>query len=208
MGRSLTEDWGRDIRTTMGLAVHGYPNLLTTAVPLAPSAALCNMTTCLQQQTEWISDAIRHVREQGKSTIEPTKDGEDAWVAHHEETADATLIANTTVVVPGLQRAGQAAPGAVLHRGRGHLPAEVRRGGRPRLPAASLTRASHRPTGAPADRRPIMSKPIDGSAIDKVLQSAVDDGAVPHVAAIAADRDGVIYEGGAGAPIVGQAATR
>ena len=95
-GRSLTEDWGRDIRTMMGLGVHGYPNLLTTAVPLAPSAALCNMTTCLSQQTEWISDAIKHVRAQGAQTIEPTKEGEDAWVAHHEETSGATLIANTT----------------------------------------------------------------------------------------------------------------
>jgi acetone monooxygenase len=95
-GRSLTEDWGRDIRTMMGLGVHGYPNLLTTAVPLAPSAALCNMTTCLSQQTEWISDAIKHVRAEGKQTIEPTKEGEDAWVAHHEETSGATLIAQTT----------------------------------------------------------------------------------------------------------------
>ena len=95
-GRSLAEDWGRDIRTTMGLMVHGYPNMLTTAVPLAPSAALCNMTTCLQQQTEWISDCIRHLREQGKTVIEPTKDGEDAWVAHHDETADANLISKTT----------------------------------------------------------------------------------------------------------------
>ncbi|MDD7926505.1 serine hydrolase domain-containing protein [Actinomycetospora chibensis] len=52
-----------------------------------------------------------------------------------------------------------------------------------------------------------MSKPIDSSAIDKVLQAAVDDGAVPHVAAIAADRDGIVYEGGAGAPTVGQGGT-
>jgi acetone monooxygenase len=95
-GRSLAQEWGRDIRTTMGLAKHGYPNLLTTAVPLAPSAALCNMTTCLQQQTEWISGIVRHVREQGKSTVEPTREAEDAWVAHHEETSGATLIANTT----------------------------------------------------------------------------------------------------------------
>ena len=29
---------------------------------LAPSAALCNMTTCLQQQVEWIDDCIRHLR--------------------------------------------------------------------------------------------------------------------------------------------------
>lgn len=95
-GRSLTEEWGQDIRTTMGLAKYGYPNLLTTAVPLAPSAALCNMTTCLQQQTEWISSAIKDLREQGKTTIEPTKEGEDAWVDHHEEVAGATLVANTT----------------------------------------------------------------------------------------------------------------
>lgn len=39
---------------------------------------------------------------------------------------------------------------------------------------------------------------IDRSAIDQVLQSAVDSGAVPNVAAIAADRNGVIYEGAAG----------
>ncbi len=95
-GRSLTEEWGRDIRTTMGLAKYGYPNLLTTAVPLAPSAALCNMTTCLQQQTEWISDAIRALRADGKSVIEPTEAGEDAWVRHHEETADATLVPGTS----------------------------------------------------------------------------------------------------------------
>ena len=43
-----------------------------------------------------------------------------------------------------------------------------------------------------------MSASIDGTAIDKVLQDAVDSGGVPHVAAIAADRDGVIYQGAAG----------
>ena len=79
----------------MGLMVDGYPNMLTTAVPLAPSAALCNMTTCLQQQTEWISGAIADLRRQGKTVIEPTREGEDAWVAHHEETAAPTLVMRT-----------------------------------------------------------------------------------------------------------------
>jgi acetone monooxygenase len=95
-GRSLADEWGRDIRTTMGLAKHGYPNLLTTAVPLAPSAALCNMTTCLQQQTEWISGAIRDLAADGKTVIEPTAEGEDAWVDHHEELVNATLVPKTT----------------------------------------------------------------------------------------------------------------
>ncbi|NPV19717.1 flavin-containing monooxygenase [Bradyrhizobium aeschynomenes] len=94
-GRSLKEDWSRDIRTTMGLQVHGYPNLFTTAVPLAPSAALCNMTTCLQQQVEWIDDCIKYMRSKDLKVIEPTRETEDGWVAHHDEIANATLIAKT-----------------------------------------------------------------------------------------------------------------
>ncbi|MDL9936605.1 NAD(P)/FAD-dependent oxidoreductase [Gordonia sp. ABSL1-1] len=94
-GRSLAQDWGREIRSTMGLMVHGYPNMLTTAIPLAPSAALCNMTTCLQQQTEWISDCIDHMRRNDYTIIEPTAEGEEAWVRHHDETANATLVSKT-----------------------------------------------------------------------------------------------------------------
>ena len=49
-----------------------------------------------------------------------------------------------------------------------------------------------------------MSSAIDGTAIDKVLRDAVDSAAVPHVAAIAANRDGVIYQGAAGPRAVGE----
>ena len=68
----------------------------TTAVPLAPSAALCNMTTCLQQQAEWISDCIAYMRRTGKTVCEATKEMEDRWVAHHDELASANLISRTT----------------------------------------------------------------------------------------------------------------
>lgn len=95
-GRRLADDWSREIRTTMGLMVHGYPNLFTTGAPLAPSAALCNMTTCLQQQTEWITRAISSIGSGDGSVIEPTADGEQAWVDHHEEVAGATLVPRTS----------------------------------------------------------------------------------------------------------------
>ena len=94
-GRSLKDEWSRDIRTTMGLQVHGYPNLFTTGAPLAPSTALCNMTTCLQQQVEWISDCIAYLKKNHLSVIEPTKETQDAWVAHHDEVADTTLVTKT-----------------------------------------------------------------------------------------------------------------
>src|ERR1700744_1374334 len=43
-----------------------------------------------------------------------------------------------------------------------------------------------------------MSAVKDAASIDQVLSRAVESGAVPHVVAIAADRDGVIYQGAAG----------
>jgi len=48
-----------------------------------------------------------------------------------------------------------------------------------------------------------VSSTIDASAIDAVLGAAVESGAMPNVVAIAADRDGVIYEGSAGPRVAG-----
>ncbi|GAA4314532.1 serine hydrolase domain-containing protein [Klenkia terrae] len=49
-----------------------------------------------------------------------------------------------------------------------------------------------------------MGARIDGSRIDAVLAAAVGSGEVPHIAAIVADRDGVLYEGGAGVRVAGE----
>lgn len=49
-----------------------------------------------------------------------------------------------------------------------------------------------------------MTRSIDASSIDGVLDAAVGRGAIPHIAAIAADADGVFYEGGAGVRIAGE----
>ncbi|MBI6555286.1 NAD(P)/FAD-dependent oxidoreductase [Pseudomonas veronii] len=93
--RSLREQWKQEIRTSMGLQIHGYPNLFTTGAPLAPSAALCNMTTCLQQQVDWITGCIEFAIQHGKQVVEASKEFEDDWVQHHDETAAKTLVVKT-----------------------------------------------------------------------------------------------------------------
>lgn len=93
--RSLREQWKQEIRTSMGLQIHGYPNLFTTGAPLAPSAALCNMTTCLQQQVDWITGCIEFAARHGKQVVEASKAFEDEWVQHHDETAAKTLVVKT-----------------------------------------------------------------------------------------------------------------
>lgn len=94
-GQSLAELWGQDIRSTIGLQVHGFPNLFTVAGPLAPSTAFCNMTTCLQQQVDWVTGAIRYMAEHGYSRMEATAEKEAEWVSHHDEVAGQTLLMKT-----------------------------------------------------------------------------------------------------------------
>ena len=94
-GERLRDLWERNVRTTMGLQVHGFPNLFTTMAPLAPASAFCNVPTCLQHQVDWISECIRYVREQGKHVIEPTEALEQQWVQHHDELADHTIVMST-----------------------------------------------------------------------------------------------------------------
>ena len=106
-GRSLKEEWGQEVRTAMGLQVHGYPNLFTTGAPLAPSAALCNMTTCLQQQVDWITDCILYMEGHGYKVIEASKALQDQWVAHHDETANRTLVVKTDSWYMGTNVAGK-----------------------------------------------------------------------------------------------------
>ncbi|MCH1865037.1 serine hydrolase [Nocardioides sp. CFH 31398] len=49
-----------------------------------------------------------------------------------------------------------------------------------------------------------MTRSIDPAGIDAVLERAVANRDLPHVAAIAADADGVFYEGGAGPRVAGE----
>ncbi len=94
-GLLLRDAWGEGLRSFMGLQIHGYPNLFTVMAPMAPVAAFCNVPTCVQQQVEWIADCIGFVRDEGRRSIEPTAEAEAAWVAHHDEVADATLVPKT-----------------------------------------------------------------------------------------------------------------
>jgi len=91
-GQSLGELWQEDIRSTLGLQVHGFPNLFTVAGPLAPATAFCNMATCLQQQVDWFTDTILYLRENDYRRMEPTLERENAWIEHHDEVANATLM--------------------------------------------------------------------------------------------------------------------
>lgn len=95
-GRRLSEEWTRDIRSMMGLQIHGYPNMFNVGAPLAPSAAFCNVPICVQQQSEWITDCIHFMRQKNYNEIEPSKEAQDDWVALHDEETASSMLTHTS----------------------------------------------------------------------------------------------------------------
>ena len=89
-GLVLREKWGEGPRSYLGLAVAGFPNLFTITGPSSPSV-LSNVIVSIEQHVEWVTDCLRHVRDQELATVEPTEEAEDGWVAHVAEVANATL---------------------------------------------------------------------------------------------------------------------
>jgi cation diffusion facilitator CzcD-associated flavoprotein CzcO len=90
-GRLLREKWAEGPRTYLGLMSHGYPNLFTIAGPQSPSV-LSNMPVSIEQHVDFIARIVADLRERGASTIEPTPEAENAWVAENQQLAEATLF--------------------------------------------------------------------------------------------------------------------
>ena len=89
-GVMLRDEWAEGPRTYLGLSSAGFPNLFIITGPGSPSV-LSNMVPSIEQHANWIADCIAYMGERGMRRIEATPEAQDAWVAHVNEVADATL---------------------------------------------------------------------------------------------------------------------
>src|SRR5215213_9582877 len=90
-GQLLRDKWAEGPRTYLGLMSAGYPNLFAITGPQSPSV-LTNMPVAIEQHVEYISGAIRHMRDNGLEVVEPTREAEEGWVDYSQEVAHATLF--------------------------------------------------------------------------------------------------------------------
>ena len=90
-GTSLKETWVEGVRTQLGIAVPGFPNLLMLYGPQSPTA-FCNGPTCAEVQGDWVVDCLSHLREHGLSRIEATEDAAEIWCRRIDEIAEESLL--------------------------------------------------------------------------------------------------------------------
>jgi cation diffusion facilitator CzcD-associated flavoprotein CzcO len=98
-GRSLREKWRDGARSYLGLAIEGFPNLFMVCGANGP-AALANIVTLNEQNTDWIAGCIEHMRREGLATVEATVEAEDSWMEVIADLASRSLMpkANTWYV--------------------------------------------------------------------------------------------------------------
>ncbi len=72
-GRRLRETWAEGPRTYLGLQIVGFPNLFTLVGP-HNAATFCNIPRCIEQNVDWVTALIAHMREKGLARVEAMHD--------------------------------------------------------------------------------------------------------------------------------------
>ncbi len=93
-GRKLKDKWAGGVRTFLGLQIEGFPNMFTLVGP-HNAASFCNIPRCIEQNVDWMTDLLRHARDEGYNRIETTAQAEEEWTAHVHLMADRMLFSKT-----------------------------------------------------------------------------------------------------------------
>ncbi len=102
-GRRLKDKWADGPHTYLGLQIEGFPNMLTLVGP-HNAATFCNLPRCIEQNVEWVTDLLRHMRERGLRRIEATAPAEEAWTAHVHDSAARLLLTQVDSWMTGVNK--------------------------------------------------------------------------------------------------------
>ncbi|KIV88652.1 hypothetical protein PV10_08316 [Exophiala mesophila] len=90
-GRTLKQYWSDGVKTSMGVAVPGFPNMFFLFGPQAPST-FSNGPSCIQFQGQWFEKLIERMLAEGIETMEATEEAANDWVEKIREKWEATLL--------------------------------------------------------------------------------------------------------------------
>jgi cyclohexanone monooxygenase len=90
-GELLRDKWASGVRTHLGIATAGFPNMLFLYGPQSPSG-FCNGPTCAEIQGEMIVETIDHLLRHGRPRFEATEAAEAEWTEHVAELVGPSLF--------------------------------------------------------------------------------------------------------------------
>ena len=89
-GLSLREKWHHGAKNYLGVSVAGFPNLFMITGPGSPSV-LYNMVASIEQNVDFVSDTIEHLRQHQYTSIEANAREERAWTKYVDWVSKQTI---------------------------------------------------------------------------------------------------------------------
>ena len=90
-GETIADHWKDGTRTSMGIAIPGFPNMFFLYGPQAPTA-FSNGPSCTQFQAEWVDRAMKKILADGITRFEATDEEEADWTKRMHEKWNETLF--------------------------------------------------------------------------------------------------------------------
>ena len=90
-GMTLGERWSDGPHTYVGLATHGFPNMLMVAGPQSVSGST-NFPRAIEKGVDWITAFLEHARDHGVDRIEAEATAEDEWLAEVVSAQERLLL--------------------------------------------------------------------------------------------------------------------
>jgi cation diffusion facilitator CzcD-associated flavoprotein CzcO len=90
-GLRLRDKWRDGPRTAFGLAVNGFPNLLTLAGPQSGSVAT-NFPRGIEEAVNWCSGLLAYLRQHGHTRVEAKASTEAEWGEHARQMSERILF--------------------------------------------------------------------------------------------------------------------
>ena len=90
-GELLRDKWASGVRTHLGMATAGFPNMLFLYGPQSPSG-FCNGPTCAEIQGEMVVETVDHLLRHGRPRFEATPEAEAEWTDHVAALVAPTLF--------------------------------------------------------------------------------------------------------------------
>jgi cation diffusion facilitator CzcD-associated flavoprotein CzcO len=90
-GKTIAEHWKDGTRTSFGIAMANFPNMLFLYGPQAPTG-FSNGPTSAHYQSEWVERTLKDLMAKGVTYFEARKEAEDQWCKRLSDVWDASLF--------------------------------------------------------------------------------------------------------------------
>jgi cation diffusion facilitator CzcD-associated flavoprotein CzcO len=119
-GRRLKDRWKQGPETYLGVLVDGFPNMMML---VGPHTALGNIPRSIEYNVDWVTDLVRHARDNDVTRLEATEAGVTSWTDHVKSLGVGLLSNEVDSWMTGVNRNVEGKQVRIVNRYSGSAPA-------------------------------------------------------------------------------------